>query len=278
MRSQTTEIIFIPTWRCNLRCPYCDYRAEQKSHGMVELNSFGKHYTIGPEIPWPLWIAYLYVFKPYHLELTGGEPTLYEGLAKFLDHLPSNCSWAMTSNTLGNVSDFESYNCRAWTASYHFVKESEFLKSIQTLRLKGFTVRVTMVLTPENFKKIEKAVKLFRKEEFPINIHPYLKQGFSWGNHQDIFQKFKEMHDGNWVDFISGIPMEFKGDRYDHCEAGNYYFALWPDGTVYRCLSSILHDGESSKGHIKDFIPGILIEPCNRECMFPCDRERPKKH
>lgn len=261
-----------------MRCSYCDYRAEMKNHGVVELSCFGKNYTLGPEIPWPVWIAYLYPFKPYHLELTGGEPLVYEGLGKMLDHLPGNCTWAMTSNTLGDIEDFESHNCMSWTASYHFANRPEFLKHIQVLRLKGFTVRVTMVITPENYKKVEEAMKWLKKEEFGVNIHPFLKQGFSWGDHVEIFEEFEKMHDKTWVNFVSPIPKSFKGDRYGHCEAGNYYFTLWPDGTVYRCYSSILVGGEASLGHIRDFVPNPLIAPCDQECVFPCDLMGPEKH
>lgn len=277
---QKTEIIFVPTWQCNLSCSYCDYRTKaiRDDDGAVtgyELKAFDQTWHFDQELSWPAWLVMLNRFRPYHLELTGGEPTIYRHLADLLAHIPCDSSWAVTSNTLTDVRLFEPANCKFWTASYHYRKRDRFLKNMDWLKRRGFPCRVTLVMTPGNADHMFDVMKDFRSLDLMVNIHPVLKEDFSWADHQDLLKKARALHDGVWVNLVEDVPKEFKPRSYSSCNAGGKYFALMPDGTVLRCYSALLWQGKA--GHISDYEPSALIRPCNQKCLFHCDN-RAEKH
>lgn len=273
MRGRKTTIIFIPTWMCQLHCSYCDYKTIRTESG-YKLKCFGKQWNLGEQIPWQDWLMYLNRFRPYHLELTGGEPTVYSDLPYLLAHIPNDSSWAITSNTLNDVSRFEPYGCVAWTASYHYHDRDRFVGNVLSLKKKGINIRSTLVMTPDNFYEMLDTINNFRKLQIPVNIHPVLKQGFSWDKHSDLISRIREMHDGMWINFVEQVPQGWNPKKCYRCEAGGKYFALMPDGTVLRCYSAILWNGVV--GHISDYEPSVGLSKCDNPCIFPCDN-RPVK-
>lgn len=267
-----TKIIFIPTWHCNLACSYCDYTTKSNNTDGYILEGFHKVRTIGRELSPEEWLKYLDKFRPYLLEMTGGEPTKYLQLPELLKSLPEDCKWATTSNTLltEQIEKLPSYNCLSWTASYHYHSDDKFIANLMFLRKRGILARVTLVLTPQNadtcFSKIEQFVNL----GFGVNIHPVLKQGFSWAKDMDIWNKAQSMI-SKAVCFVSDIPFEWKPERYFSCKAGDGYFCVLPDGQVLRCYSEIFTD--NNRGHISDYKMPSGLRECNIDCMFPCDRQ-----
>ncbi len=276
---EATRIILIPTWECNLACHYCDYKWKRHEDDSLTLKCFEQEYNIGKEIPWPLWLTYLDRFRPYHLDLTGGEPTTYQyNLASLLAHLPQKSTWSITSNTLADERTLLQYdpdNCTGWTASFHYHSTDKFINNCKMLQRRGFPVRVTLVVGPGYEDKTRKAIKILRENEIPINIHPQLSQHDDewqgWAKHMDLWNEFQDLHDGVWTYFVSDIPKRWNPHHFKACNAGQKYFMVWPDGQVLRCYSSIL--GEIAPlGHIGDYEPTTLMLPCDKKtCIFPCD-------
>lgn len=265
-----TEIVWVPTWRCNLKCPYCDYRVIQaENRAGYLLRTFDQEWEFGREFRWPEWIVCLNRFRPYHLELTGGEPLMYKDLPDLLAHVPADSSWAITSNTLLDVRAFEPGNCKFWTASYHYHSRERFMENVDWLRRRGFPIRATLVLTPENHEQCFEEMLRFRQDEVMVNVHPVLKQGFSWKDHPVLLDMARRLHDGIWVNFVEDVPKEWAPRKFRNCNAGGKYFALMPDGTVLRCYSALLWQGRA--GHILNYEPSELFRPCGEDCMFHCD-------
>jgi len=52
-----------------------------------------------------------------------------------------------------------------------------------------------MVMTPENADHMFSVMRDFRRLDIMVNIHPLLKQGFSWGNHAGIIEQARALHD-----------------------------------------------------------------------------------
>jgi len=267
------KIIFIPTWRCNLRCSYCDYEIKEKTAEGYIYRAFNRFHRVERELEWWEWIEHLERFEPFLLEMTGGEPLCYKDLDKLLLHLRLDCRWAITSNTLNRemIKKLPAYNCLAWTASYHYQKDKEFLDNLYILRHKRIIPRVTIVVTPENFNTAVEKIKMIDSEGYGVNIHPVLKMGFSWEKDMDKWNELLGMADGKRIIFVRDISYRWTPQRYDYCHAGSNYFCLMPDGKVLRCYSQILTD--KNLGYIWDFKPFKLMTPCDMECMFPCDRQ-----
>ena len=133
MEKEKTKIYFIPTWQCPLQCGYCDYRTVSAGRGGDEgngykLECFGNDYYIESEIDYNDWLCSLNIYKPFHLEITGGEPLMYEGFPELINGLPEGCTWAVTANTLlsSEIKKLHFDKCPSWTASYHDVAKDKF--------------------------------------------------------------------------------------------------------------------------------------------------------
>lgn len=271
--------VFFNTWRCFLKCSYCDYSTrDEDDKGGYTLDCFGNSYKIEDEYHWAYWLALLNRFRPYHLDFCGGEPLLYEGLTEMIEHFPPEATWAMTSNTLKTdvIKRISPIGSVAWTASDHHVNDDVFASNLWILRRKGFNVRVTIVFTPDNYKRVLDKMKLYRELNVGINLHPFFKQGFSWNDHSDIYNEVKkaafDMNQDNSINFVGNIEKEFKGKgEHPACPGGSNYFALSPDGKMYRCVSSYVVLNRPPIGHIKDVEPSKLVQPCDGGCVFTCD-------
>jgi MoaA/NifB/PqqE/SkfB family radical SAM enzyme len=264
------KIIFVPTWRCNLKCEYCDYSVNNLDKGYI-VKAFDNSFFVNNELKWSDWVKYLSRFEPFLLEMTGGEPTLYPELDLLLNHIGRSCKWAITSNSLNHemIHKLPYDNCISWTASYHYHSNTEFIGNLAHVRNQGVNVRVTLVFTPDNYKQCIEAIHTF-VPYFGINLHPMLKQGFSWENHRDIWNTMQG-YSGGRVIFVGNISDKWQPDRYEKCDAGDKYFALMPDGMVRRCYSHIMTD--KNEGHIREYVPNGEKRECNIECCFPCDKD-----
>lgn len=275
-KEQMRKIIFVPTWRCQKACGYCDYLTTKEGAGYL-LAAFGVKWRIIRELTWSEWAEHLERFSPFILDITGGEPTMYEGLPLLLRNLPKESCWAMTSNTIlkKKIEEIDFSNCVGWTASYHFDHEKLFLECLSLIRDKGINPTVTVVFTPENANEALLKLSGFVKKGFKVNVHPLLKQGFSWANHRDTFKKMQEARKFRGVNFINEISNSWDPERHPLCRAGGEYFMLMPDGQVLRCYSSILEG--KSLSNVKDYEPTQGKNPCDIDCMFPCDRQVARK-
>lgn len=271
--------VFFNTWRCFLHCKYCDYSTKDyDDKGGYTLECFGNSYRIEEEYHWAYWLALLNRWRPYHLDFCGGEPLIYEGIIELLEHFPPESTWAITSNTLATpvIKRINPTHNIAWTASDHFTKEDTFINNLWILRKKGFSLRVTVVFTPDNYNDVLAKMKIYREMKIGVNLHPMFKQGFSWHEHADIYNEVKqkafELNSDNAINFVANIEKEFKGKgSHPACPGGSNYFSLSPDGKIYRCVSSYVVLNRPPLGHIKDMEPTKLAQPCDGGCVFTCD-------
>ena len=243
------------------------------------LQAFDKSIKIGKELTWLEWVEVFSNMQPVLLEMTGGEPTKYKDLPKLLTHIGTESMWAMTSNTLltDQIENMPAENCLAWTASYHYHSDEKFLNNVLLLIRKGINVRVTIVISPNNYKIGFEKVKMFLSKGIGVNVHPLLKQDFDWNAdpaHKEIWKGMEAMEASapGFVVMIKDISDRWIPEHYPICDAGtDKYSMLMPDGMVYRCYSQILTG--TNEGHVRDYKPSKTPEACNMDCMFPCDRQ-----
>ena len=283
------KIIFIPTWLCGMKCSYCDYEVKNIVRGTngrlagYDLHAFGREHSFFAELSWDKWVKYLEPFAPYDLDITGGEPLNYPDVEHLLQHLEFRSKWSITSNTLSTevIKKLAFFNCKSWTASFHYREEERFTENLIYLLKHGAKVRVTLVLTPENEKEVLRYALKFQRHCYGVNIHPLLQKGFTWETpeRKEIYNKYKELHDGKNIFFVD-IKTNFeKYQKYYNCVAGgSKYFVALPDGKIWRCYSQILQEDNAFHGHISDFKIKENMTKCDiGTCVFPCDLKYPEK-
>lgn len=243
------------------------------------MNAFqGLHYEyVEREHSAEEWLEAFSKFKPYWLEITGGEPTQYKDLAKILKNLPEDCIWSITTNA-SNIKPFLEAGpekCVSLTASFHpyakkpYSDPSWFRDQLSILKNNGFPIQVTIVGYPYNIDKLEGWVRFF-EQEFFVNVMPFLNRQWDWNKHPELKEKiikFKNYWFGNQ-------KLSWKPSIFEKCRAGVKYCLVNPNGRVYRCYSAFIQ-GKYYIGNIfdKEFSLYKEARKCSIGCYFPCDLE-----
>lgn len=257
-------ILMIPTMKCNLACPVCHFKVE-KLPGGYGFWGYKKFHEINAEVPWHYWIQHLNKYRPYHLEFTGGEPTIYPGFRDLVAHIPQESTWAITSNTLmKDVHDLPIDRCTDWTASYHW-QDSPFFYNCQQLnrKMKGH-FRVSFVVEFKRVKEcIDKALQAQRMG-FAVNVLRELNEGVDWKGTKEWDQvSALTKRKINVVD--EDIPPSYEFESGFSCMGGAIYFCLMPDGKVYRCYSDAMRGRQI--GEVSTYVPPTLPEDCTEPCL-----------
>ena len=256
------NIVVFPTFQCGLSCPYCRYQ-QQKDNKSIKYLGSNYFYNVEKELEPEKWIKLLHSFAPASYDFSGGEPLRYSGIVPVLNSLPK---WSITSNTLYYTKDIDLSRCAWWTASYHPHADEKakklFMDNIDEIRKFGVGVGVTLVAKPETLTNVLIAANEFAAKGFKVNIHPYYDDvNFSWYDHPKemkiLLQVPYLMYDTRLFTFKGIIG---KGP----CRAGENYFAIGPDGKIFRCLTDMLF-GRKPIDH------RILFNECSEKCYFPCD-------
>jgi sulfatase maturation enzyme AslB (radical SAM superfamily) len=257
--SAINNLVVIPTWKCGLSCPYCAYHQQEDSQSILYTD---KYYHVEKELTPDEWIKLLNSFAPAVYDFSGGEPLRYSGIVNVLNSLPL---WAITSNTLHFSKDIDLSRCRSWTASYHPHIPNEakqlFLNNTDYIRSKGVPIGITLVATPKTLESVLAWADTFHSVGFQVNIHPYYDdKNFSWYNYPEEMKRLKI---SPYLRYDEKL-FEYKGlSGSGYCRGGQHYFAIGPDGKVFRCLTDLLMG--------KTNIGGLVNCNCNDTCYYPCD-------
>jgi len=279
-----THILLFPTFRCNYRCSYCVFH--QDSTGCLKTIT-GSEWHIGPELSAAEWKQHLDKFKPYLLEMSGGEPTLSEAIPELVNDLPDGCKWAITSNGtyLPDYNERAAKTCGSYTLSFHleYFKKggkqylTDLVGKAVELKKQGFPVAFTFVITPELLPMAEAVVPILQKD-WPVNIHPAaFVVGLNWDKHRDELRRIKKLGGMYYIEY----PMSLADCmQFESCTAGGRsYFFLMPDGRVLRCHSQVFSQHHQELGHISTWQLPETDEfiPCEWPHMVACDDRSTKK-
>lgn len=252
--------LFIPTMKCNLSCPVCHFKVKNQREGYTWIG-YNKEHKIEEELKWYEWMVYLNRFRPYHLELTGGEPTIYPGIEKLIAHIPGDSTWAMTTNGMTDISKWCFSRCRHITISYHGIKE-RFEDNVRRLKDK-VPMSISFVVEKDKVKQRIEEASIFVKQKYQVNMLRELNQGVDWTEGNE-WEELKNYTKKGFRVVEDDIPPRYEFDKGFLCMGGANYFTAMPDGRVYRCYSDAMVG--NGMGHIKSF------EPYHRpkECYLPC--------
>lgn len=214
------KLIWLPTFRCNLRCSYCVARSLPMKHS-TELK---------PQV----WIDF-FNNSPVEIEsvaISGGEPTVYPGFKEVLD----NTSFKFTVDT----------NCR--------IPPSTFINDGNIDRL--ISLNLSLHFNPDHYcaqwfwgaldwfettfpgvKKVQTTV-VSTQRELESEIAQYKDRASAYNcNNCAVVSVF----DDSFMFKSKGIPR--KPDRWSpNCDSGTDYLTILADGTIYRCLGHAYHE------------------------------------
>lgn len=215
------KIVINPSWKCQLHCPYC-WLPHTKINRQAQ------------EHKWADWGAALLKHVPAGsiVDVSGGDPLLYDGLTFLLKALGKNgIKWAITTNALASkgVDDLIIYHpdgCVVINVSDH----------------------------SGNAEAHENIARL--KRYFPVVVHRTEHPGA--GNHEQnagriTYQKWAE---GEALDGVKRM-----------CDSGVNHVVIDPGGDVFRCCVD-MQVANKPMGNIFD--SGFKFMDVEKECDFGC--------
>ena len=248
------RIIWMPTFRCNLRCSYC----------MARSLPLDKH---GEEVAPERWIE---MFNSPDVEIgimaiSGGEPTMYPGLREILD--ATTFRYSIDTNMMSHprqwlVLDDDGVASRLYAAnmSLHFHPQTAMAEKVFE-RMRWVTERVpaksflgsAYVMTQKDPPDEYDMVSYAMSEKAPGVKSVRVTFG-------DVFM-------------FRTIQPRWDG-RAEWCESGQKHCVIFPDGTVYRCLGHS-YFGLYPMGNL--FVDGwdVLLdnpEACDYLLCSTCDK------
>lgn len=280
---ELASVLFFPTFRCNLRCSYCQYHL--KDNVLATCN--GVNWDIGPELSPEAWIAFFSEYAPLHVEICGGEPTIYGGLGQLIAQLPEDCTWAITSNGVkrfGGLPREKIRKCYGYTITVHleYCKRPGFVENVlnnaRLLRNREYPVKLTTVVTPGLLPLVEQYVPRWR-EEFTVNVHPAaLLNEITWEDLPEQWARVQELAGEGLVEFPRSVA---ESPCYDICTAGDrrYWFQL-PDGKILRCLSQLFCEDpqyQHATSETKRHRPYDIPMHCHWPHVAICDERTTKQ-
>lgn len=246
------SIAWMPTFRCNLKCPYCIARMLPGDHGTERR----------PDE----WIEFFHSFGKIHrLTLSGGEVSLYQGLGEVLRtidvnriHIDTNLVVSPETWLVPEILD----KLVGVHPGLHFHPDHEraktFWEHLQIIRDKIRVDADVNVVYPVTAKQNPDDVKRFTAkmtELFPGRMHTTafpISLDFRY-MYRDICPK--------------------RGMKISSCSAGHMSICILPDGSAYRCLGQLYH-GLGYMGNVFEGGKGILLtgpEPCEDVLCTLCD-------
>lgn len=269
-----SSVLFFPTLRCNLSCSYCQYRLR----GDTLTTCNGASWRIGKELDPGEWLKFFRQYAPLHLEICGGEPTIYPGLERIVAGLPDRCTWAITSNGLRQIGHIPAERASkniGYTITVHLEypdRIAEVMANAKALKRTGYPVKLTTVVTPDLMHRAERFVPEWRKH-FLVHVHPAALLGeLDWSELPDEWKRVRRLAGEGLVQFPRSVA---ESPYYQRCTAGDkhYWFQL-PDGQILRCLSQMFcADPQYQKpiGTVWDFKPYERPMPCYWPHVAICD-------
>jgi hypothetical protein len=255
--------LLFPTMRCNLRCSYCHFRVEKDAKS-YKWNGYGKEHVIKEEVPWHELAMFLNRHRPYHAEFSGGEPTIYRGFKDLVNATPPDSQWAVTSNTIADVQGIDFSRCKHWTASYHEHNfKDQFDTNINYL-LGRVPMSVSMVVPFTKVQEVVDRAFVYQARGFRVNLLRELNPGVDWRGTEE-WAVLEGLRGKGFLVVEEDIPDNYHFERGFLCVAGHSYFAIMPDGNVYRCYSDAMK--RSPIGTIWEFEKFSEARPCWDECL-----------
>ncbi len=301
----------IPTWQCNYydhkkggphgsKCAYCNLYSVGNKDTHLQLGfQTTKTLPIIRELTPEQWAAgaelvHRTTGKNLLWDFTGGEPTLYAGLAEMLGLVGSYSRWAVTSNTSlrKRIEEIFARNskCSSWTASWHplgGMSIDEFIDNLHFIRSHGTYVSITMVLHPSTQHCIKEHLERFQAEKFVCQVHMHEggcdpisipAPGGAEAAHAEERIRASLSDTGHSIEHLSR-PIADDWARMPHqfpppndCISAFESIAISSDGAVFPCYNAMMVESDPPIGRWGTWVPNTEVtRGCTWNCVFGCD-------
>ena len=262
------KILFFHT-KCNIVCSYCHFDFKKDC-----FTGYGKVHPYGKDMDYKEILKGLEQFAPYHIEFTGGEPTIYSGFRDLVDNIPNGCTWAITSNTVTNIDNINLSKCISWTASYHDVSQEIFIKNVIKLS-KECPTSVSVVIPFDDVdKNLMDANRLRVVTGCRVNILRELNIDVDWENTKEL-EKVRSMPRSLFNVVEDDIPIKYEFEKGFVCSGGSDYICLMSDGQVFSCYSNLMNS--KKLGTIDSFKKVEGDRKCYDECLGCAEDHKARK-
>lgn len=252
MNKNTISITWIPLWKCNFRCPYCDSPTKTNALEFQPLEKivdvFDNFFKIIKE-------------KDNRVEITlsGGEPSIYPNFFDIIKYLTTVCDSVSICTNLSFDSQkflnmFESVADRiSINPTFHpsCMKIEDFMNNLKNIKPFIFNKNnVNLVADQYNIKEVDNIVKEINSIGIKVNILTFkyftdkikrtekLEQkkydNLEVLNSKEEIDKIKESKEKQGLS-LSEYETGTKSSFGKRCLAGYKYIQIFPNGNIKRC-------------------------------------------
>jgi len=222
-------------YKCNYRCPYCWFENDPKSR-YLRINQISNQ----------AWIErWNYIYDKYrkcHIEITGGEPFVYDNFLCLVKKISEWHSIRITTNLSLNIdkviSEIDPERVKI-VSSFHptFAKVDVFLERAADLKKNGYGDTVIYVAYPPQLKLVEYYRKIFEDRGILFSVTPFcgVFNGLRYpDSYSDDEKKVLTCYIGEDKNRLR-YTLNSESPKGKLCKAGHESVLLFEDGKVARC-------------------------------------------
>jgi len=258
------EITWLPLWKCNFKCPYCNGWKDTNALEFQPLNTL-------IEVWENLLNKIHYSHEEIIVNITGGEPTIYPNIFKFIKYLTNKVTRIhICSNLSFNADEFLNlkipYDKISFIATFHpsCISVNNFINNLITLKQYIENNTVNFVADENNLKKQEFFIK--KINDCGIKTNPLLLKFFGQDLSKGTFVKknfdnFETLNSKSELNVIKKLRNTQKIETCDNesskqvsfekkCLAGYKYIQIFPNGNIKKCSKDTTYLGNIFNGDI----------------------------
>jgi len=257
------HMVYIPSYRCNYRCPYCDVWKLDKKF---------------PEQPVTDWLQFFNELPKTIIDVTGGEPFIYPEWRRLLNEMPDKHRVSATTNLSYEPREYRDLWTRlaGITLSYHphTADLADFTRKMNYVEKINPNLSVNIVAYPDQLDRIQGYIdEIQGKQGIPVNIDPYIAEEYSYTDEEA--RKVRELRGmaERSPDRRIGYQAEDE-NRLKLCDAGIQHFLVVPDGSAFTCMCGYFQNPDDHYiGNVldPDWKPRQTRIPCRSSCSCGCD-------
>lgn len=260
-------------WACNFRCPYCWW------HGKWEEFAPRNRYPGTPALI-KIWDGIYEKYGEAHIEIAGGEPTVYPDFGGLLAGLLKHHTVGMMTNLSGDIEQIlvlppELRARLKIGATFHplFADLDAFIAKASRIRKLGMSIGILYLSYPPQIAKIPDLKKKFAENDLFFSVSTF------WGTYEG--REYPASYTPEELKIIDPALGERTGEKFQTeplvtkgklCHAGHTYAIIHPEGEVIRCGGGSWRGENIKLGNFFDGTFALWDEPrpCHSE-NCPCN-------